>query len=133
MSVLFDNLDRTLEAHLDYRLENQNLIAGNIANVDTPGYTPVALKFERQLNQILDGQQPPEAAVGGKGVWRRGAYPSAEVEFDPHVLPDADGNAVDLDHEMAKLAENTLIYQAVSKAYSRRAALMKYAIQEGNG
>ncbi|MFN3201714.1 MAG: flagellar basal body rod protein FlgB [Bradymonadia bacterium] len=137
MTILFDNLDRTLEAHLDYRLENQNLIAGNIANVDTPGYTPVTLKFERQLNEVLQGETPPEyaggATAGSKMSWRGPAYPRADVEFDPRVLPDADGNSVDLDHEMAKLAENTLIYQAVTKAYTRRAAMMKYAILEGNG
>lgn len=138
MSILFDNLDRTLEAHLDYRLEHLNMITGNIANADTPGYTPVTLKFDQQLQEVLAGQTPPQYAAGVPGRagaigWQGSAYPRGDVEYDPYVLPDADGNSVDLDHEMAKLAENNLMYQAVTKAYTRRAALMKYAIMEGNG
>ena len=46
-------------------------------------------------------------------------------------LPDEDGNSVDLDHEMSKLAENQLLYRATTKVYSKRMVLLKYAIQEG--
>lgn len=119
--VLFDRLGLTLERHLDFRLERGNLLAGNIANVDTPGYRSMELKFDRQLQDLLAGHAPPPGGLRG------------EVEFDPHALPDADGNQVDLDHEMSKLAENQLMYQAVTRAFSKRVALMKYAISEGQG
>jgi flagellar basal body rod protein FlgB len=32
---------------------------------------------------------------------------------------------------MSKLAENQLLYKATTKVYSKRMALIKYAIQEG--
>ena len=40
MKLLFDRLSQTLEHAMDFRLERSNMIAANLANVDTPGYTP---------------------------------------------------------------------------------------------
>ena len=54
-----------------------------------------------------------------------------EVEYDYFSLPNEDGNSVDIDHEMSKLAENQLLYRATTRMYTKRMALMKYAITEG--
>ncbi len=133
MKLLFDRLQGTLEHNLDLRLERSNMLSANVANVDTPGYTPVDLKFDEQLAQFLKGDTP--VGLRKTEVAHRGpdlVAPRGEAEFDFHALPDADGNSVDLDHEMSKLAENQLLYRAMSKVYNKRTALMKYAIAEGN-
>jgi len=133
MKMLFDRLTSTLEHSLDFRLERGNMISGNLANVDTPGYTPVELKFEEQLQDFMSGRNPPQISrtnidhFGTSNIAPRG-----EAEYDFFSLPDADGNSVDLDHEMAKMTENQLLYKATTKIYSKRMALMKYAIAEGN-
>lgn len=132
MKLLFDRLSMTLEHALDFRLERGNMLNANLANVDTPGYTPVELKFDEQLADFLAGRNPPQMQVNE--VNHMGASqiaPRGEAEFDFFALPDADGNAVDLDHEMSKLAENQLLYRATTKVYSKRMALLKYAIAEG--
>jgi len=132
MSLLFDRISATLERHLDFRLERANMIAANLANVDTPGYTPVELKFDQQLERFLEGRLPP--AVRRTDLDHRGEpvnAPPGDVEFDFFALPDATGNSVDLDHEMAKLSTNQGKYRAAAKVYSKRMALLKYAITEG--
>lgn len=132
MKLLFDRLSMTLEHALDFRLERGNMLTANLANVDTPGYTPVELKFDEQLADFLAGRNPPQMRV--TDATHAGASqiaPRGEAEYDYFALPDADGNSVDLDHEMSKLASNQLLYRATTKVYSKRMALLKYAIGEG--
>jgi flagellar basal-body rod protein FlgB len=133
MNMIFDRLTSTLEHSLDFRLERGNMISANLANVDTPGYTPVELTFDQQLADFLGGRNPPQ--VQRTDINHLGATsttPRGEAEYDFFALPDADGNAVDLDHEMAKMTENQLLYKTTTKIYSKRMALIKYAIAEGN-
>lgn len=132
MKLLFDRLSTTLEHAMDFRLERGNMLTANLANVDTPGYTPVELRFDDQLADFLAGRNPPQ--IGRSDATHMGATqiaPEAEPEFDFFALPDADGNAVDLDHEMSKLAENQLLYRATTRVYNKRMAMLKYAIGEG--
>jgi flagellar basal-body rod protein FlgB len=132
-SLLFDRLSATLERNLDYRLERANVIHANLANVDTPGYTPLELKFEEQLRRFLAGEDPEPALEQTEAEHMPGDTRDlrAEPEFDLYSLPDVDGNAVDLDHEMVKLQANQSGYRASTRAYNKRMALMKYAITEG--
>ena len=132
MKLLFDRLTQTLEHAMDFRLERGNMIAANLANVDTPGYTPVNLKFDEQLADFLrETNPPPLSRTLASHVGSSTDAPRGEAEFDYYSLPDQDGNSVDLDHEMSKMAENQLLYRATTKVYSKRMALIKYAIQEG--
>ena len=119
MSLLVDNLSRTLERALDLRLDRQNLIASNLANVDTPGYQPVDLRFEETLRSMLDdrgGGLPPSAA---------------EAFFDPAVTPGADGNGVDLDREMSRSSINSMLYSTALRLHQGRTQLLRLALTEG--
>ena len=131
MKLMFDRLSSTLEHSMDLRLERGNMLSANIANVDTPDYTPVDIKFDEQLSDYLGGKNPPSVRktnVSHMGISSMG--PRGEVEFDYFSLPNEDGNSVDVDHEMSKLAENQLLYRATTRMYTKRMAMMKYAITE---
>lgn len=136
MSVLFDRLTTTLERSLDFRLERGNVISANLANVDTPDYTPLDVQFDEELTRMLNGDKPADIAkTHGRHV---SVAPEpdealARTEFDTYALPNMDGNSVDLDHEMAKMSENQIQYRASTVFYNKRMALMKYAITEGSG
>jgi flagellar basal-body rod protein FlgB len=43
-----------------------------------------------------------------------------------------DGNTVDVDRTMAKLAENTILYNAATKLISRKFKVLKNAIKGGS-
>lgn len=116
---------RALEGGLGALSLRHRVIANNIANSNTPGFKKSEVSFARELAAFL------EAGGGGAGGGAGGA------RFQPRVLrvdttaQRVDGNNVDVEEEMAKLAENTLLYQAVSRRLSGKISLLRLAITEG--
>lgn len=122
--TLFDTGIQTLQKALELRQLRQQVIAGNIANADTPGYHPRRLDFEQELRQAAQGSAPlrqtRERHLGpGKGPDR--VTPRVEVETD----------AVNVDQEMTRLAENQLLYEAAVQALNKKLGLLKYVAQSG--
>ena len=81
---------------LNLRSARQELIASNIANVDTPNY-----KAGTASQHLSSGT--------GENVM------GAPVMFRNVVQPSADGNTVDMDVERAQFADNALRYEASVK------------------
>lgn len=113
---LFDDTLTQLSNALDVRLYKQNVLAGNLANVDTPGYQPADVDFGKAM----------EAADGKRDL------SSAMVEGQSEGA-GLDGNGVDLDQTMVALAENGLQYGAVARTASKKLAILKYVANDGNG
>ena len=63
---LTDRTMAVLQKSLDLRAEKQQVIAGNIANVDTPGYSARKMNFEESLRKAID---TPE--MDGRGHQRQ--------------------------------------------------------------
>jgi flagellar basal-body rod protein FlgB len=124
-----------LNTSLNLRLMNQNVISTNIANADTPGYKAQAMEFESALRDALDvGGALPMAATDGGHVVRRETDPvSAEVYDDPNGVESLDGNTVDRAGEMARLAENQLLYDASVEMLKKKLGMLKYGVTEGGG
>ena len=132
MALIFDRLSGALSHSMDYLLIRNNMISSNMANLDTPGYTPVELKFEEQLKSYLAGNDPMGiATTNDKHISLEAPIEQGEVEFDVYALPDQKGNSVDLDHESAKLSENQVMYKAITGAYNKRNGFLMHAINEG--
>ena len=135
MDAGFDSTIGALNTSLNLRLVNQNVIASNIANADTPGYKAKALDFEASLREALgtgEGQRP-EATQEGH-IQRKATDPvRPEIYDDPNGIESLDGNTVDRSSEMAKMAENQLLYDAAVEMLKKKLAMQKYAISEGGG
>ena len=137
MSLLFDRLSSTMQHAMTYRLQRHNMITANLANIDTPGYTPVELRFEEQRRSYYENDAPHSSTSRGLTTTHTSHFSmddpieQGEVEFDPYSLPDQKGNSVDLDHESSKLAENQLMYRTLITAYNKRVSFMQYAINGG--
>lgn len=59
---------QVLKAKLDYSAERQRLIAQNVANADTPNYTPSELapfSFDRSLQQVMGLAPAGRSMIGG--------------------------------------------------------------------
>lgn len=122
MDVMSDNVSLGLKAALRGLAMRQAAIASNVANVDTPGYKAVRVRFEEQLRRAL---LAGDASVRKEPVREADLLPTAEP-----VLASArnDGNSVDIDQEMVALADTTLRYSAVARLLSERLALMRSII-----
>ncbi|MCS6948878.1 MAG: flagellar basal body rod protein FlgB [bacterium] len=107
----------------------QEAIAHNLANVNTPGYRRLDVPFEEFLRAA---QQPSLRATHP----RHFALPPARLA-SLQAVPDAnapmrpDGNTVDIDHEMAQLAENQIRFHSLSQLVSGRYQSLKLVITGG--
>jgi flagellar basal-body rod protein FlgB len=130
-----DSTVGALNAAMNFRLLNQNVISSNIANADTPGYKAQKLEFEDALRDALqvsgklqmEGDQPEHFIKADPG------HIDPEIYDDPNGVVNQDGNSVDRNTEQVNLAENQIQYDAGAEMLRRKLALMKYAIGEGGG
>jgi flagellar basal-body rod protein FlgB len=110
--ALLDSIDR-LRGSLDYHLARQNILASNLAHVDTPGYKPLDVQrrseFQNVLHATLRATDPRHIGptVDGK------TSPGQVIE-DRSSPAGADGNAVNLDREAVKIASNHMRYDAIA-------------------
>ncbi|MBI5213990.1 MAG: flagellar basal body rod protein FlgB [Nitrospirae bacterium] len=112
-----DKTIKTLEGMLDVATFRQKLLASNIANADTPGYKAKDISFQKELRK----------AVEGPGLKEK----SYEVYEPLSTMPNRDGNTVNLDIEMAKVAENTLTYNTAIQLMTMKVRMMKDVIKGG--
>jgi flagellar basal-body rod protein FlgB len=126
-----------MERALDVQARNQKLIVSNIANMDTPNY--------KAFRMLVDAQLERQSASGaGLSMVRtrtghmsenenQSELPAAErVGYDPYSIR-GDGNTVQLEQEMSNLAENTLMYNAVSRLVADKFKLLQSVIKGGSG
>jgi flagellar basal-body rod protein FlgB len=139
---IFDATLSTLERALDVRLARQAVLAGNVANADTPGFQPKDLDFAAAMAATAPGGT---ALPAPEGVQRAGdvalstagalspAAPDQFVVSVPGAGAGLDGNAVDLDRTLVAVAENALQYGAAAKAAGKKLAILRYAANDGQG
>jgi len=120
--ILTNGAPGALERALDISAYRQQLIASNIANVDTPGYRAKDISFVEELRDATR-----EAAVG--------APASSDAGSTLHEAATGrlrgDGNTVDIDREMLNLSRTAGFYAAGVEMLKKYIALMKTAITEG--
>lgn len=133
---LFSKSDGALEASLNHRLAKQNVLSANITNANTPGYRALGYAFESQLQDALGNSSGLALRVtNGKHILNSGQGADGNVKPDLHVKPTEsvgnDGNTVDVDAEMAELAETQILYRASVEVLNRKFAMMRYGINGG--
>ena len=109
---LFGGTISSLENGLSYATLNQKTIANNIANVDTPNYKAKNVNFKNML------EEEKRSSIS--------AYRTDNRHYDFSITQSApgvssidnlryrnNGNAVDMDEQQAKMAENQIYYNAL--------------------
>jgi len=133
---LFSDTMTVLAKSLNLRSIQHKALASNIANMDTPNYKAVELDVAEKMNKT-------RGLVPGIPLVRTHAD---HIQFRSHradnVKPTAvtapayslraDGNTVDIDRTMGKLAENTLLYDAAAQLISQKFKGLKNVIKGGN-
>ena len=127
--------DKTLKAlttALNFREMRQELISSNVANANTPGFKAKKMDFEEALARALDvdGQMQMGVTDGRHHNVGNGGFNNLEPEVydDPNGVVSENGNTVDVESEMAKMAENKLMYDALVQLINKKMGIMKYAI-----
>jgi flagellar basal-body rod protein FlgB len=114
MNPLTARLDMHAQA-LELLAQRQKVLAGNIANADTPGFQARDFDFAQALAQAR-GQGAALAATAAGHLAAGGApapaVSTAQLAWRTPDQPALDGNTVDLDRERAHFADNALRYEA---------------------
>ena len=105
MFQIFDT--QMLEKSLDASSLRQQVIANNIANLNTPGYQAQSVTFESELREALED--------------------GSEREVRPRVVAQA--FPANVHNEMASLAKNQILYNALSNKISGMFGALKWIIE----
>ncbi len=130
----FDDTMQLLQKVLDLRSRNQQIISSNIANSDTPGYSPASFQFEDQLREALDGGElrPVASRPGHISITPATV---TDVQGELHRTRDQTGigdeNGVQVEQEMIKLSENQILYEAAISMLNKKLAILKYTANDG--
>lgn len=135
---LFDRTLGRLENALDARLLRHNVLAGNLANADTPGFVPREVDFAAAMAQAEAGKAERTAAPAGDVPLSAADGAGPRAAGSPVIpvqgaAPGIDGNAVDVDRALTALAENALQYGATARAAGKKLAILRYVASDGVG
>lgn len=132
--TLFGATQQLLSLSMRLRSMRHEVLAGNIANADTPGYRAKDLDFSAALKAAV----APELQAGADARLQLIAARPAQAAPLPESLireQDTEGkfddNSVDLDRQIASLVENSLSYETSLTLLGRTLANLRYAISEG--
>ncbi|MDD3579743.1 MAG: flagellar basal body rod protein FlgB [Desulfobacca sp.] len=121
---LSDPIVNLLNKAMTFRTRRQEIIATNVANLDTPNYTRQDLDFKTALTSYLNGNgpiglnrtNPHHIPAGGPGL-------SGEVQDTQEQ--------VDIDQEMIKLTQNNLLFHANLQMLIKKLDTLRGAIEGG--
>jgi len=138
MGIQISRAHELMSKALDYRAARQDLIAGNIANEDTPFYRPRDIRFEETLQaeskKIFNEPQVNKLELARTNSAhfssaKEADSSQAQLYYRDGHLARNDGNSVDLDVETTEMTKNSMMFQALTSAVKKEAMLFKSVIQ----
>jgi flagellar basal-body rod protein FlgB len=123
-----DSITSLLGSFLDVQSRRAEVVAGNLANADTPGYVAKELDFADFLKTATSQTFAPTAT----GSANAGSLLSAPRVVDQQATTiGMDGNTVDSNREMSTLAESGMKYLEGTQLLEMRLRTLRTAIREG--
>lgn len=126
-----------LRGRLGYLSERQQVIGQNVANSDTPGFTPSDLKpftiggqagqSQLQLQPVAVSITSPMHLTGLPPKGTSGPYKPRKNADSETTL---DGNSVVLEDEMIKMNETRMNYEAAISFYQKSLGLIRLATKK---
>jgi flagellar basal-body rod protein FlgB len=120
---------------LDAASVRQKVISNNLANVDTPHYKRSEVNFEDAFKQAVE--KSPKRLIGFRtSNMHIPINPVTDINsVQPTIWREndtftrADDNNVDMDVEMAGLAKNELMFNALIESLNRKLSMLKQSIR----
>lgn len=134
---VMDTTMKALAASLNLRQMRNEVIASNIANAETPGHKAKRLDFEKALQRAIDVDRTQTLKtldskhyhVGGGGF----DHLVPALYEDPNGVVSENGNTVNRDEEMVRMADNKIMYDASIQLMKKKLNMLKSLLSsEGN-
>ncbi|MGI6587727.1 MAG: flagellar basal body rod protein FlgB [Peptococcia bacterium] len=124
------NLMNLLEKAMDGSVLRHNVLNNNITNANTPGFKRSDVNFRSSLDEAMKSQLKLKTT-------RPVHFKSSTIMAGAKIIHDqttslrSDGNNIDIDIELANLAENNLYFNSLAHFLSSQLALLRQSISEG--
>jgi flagellar basal-body rod protein FlgB len=120
----------SLRGALDYHLKRHNVLASNLAHVDTPNYAPKDLARTGGFDGAMKvAMTATDAHHIGLPMAPDGS--SFRVVTDKGGSPALDGNGVSVDREAVKIATNDIRYETISALVADELNGLSWAANDG--
>ena len=120
-TMLFDDIHNGIYKVLELRKKQHSLTVGNIANTDTPNYKAKYIRFDELLSEAMnvdDFAMKKTCGTHFGGLRGDSDEPDVtEIEAPPWAM---DGNSVQIEREMIRLRENSVMFNAAVKGIAKR-------------
>lgn len=113
---------RVLERLVQAANIRQRVIASNIANTDTPGYKAKDVRFDNLLGKEI------RLLTSDAKHFSKGSHEVSGNMIMERNLPWGDGNNVELNIEVAKMTENSLMHDAAVRILNAKIKMFRNAI-----
>lgn len=132
MSLSLDKALGVLPSAMLVKAHRAELLASNLANVDTPNYKARDFSFTQALHELEGRSNELKLATTAPSHLTN----KIDKSIKPDLLyripaqPSVDGNTVDPQLERAAFAENTAHYQSTLEFLDRRVASLRKAMSK---
>jgi flagellar basal-body rod protein FlgB len=133
---IFDKTIASLQKALDVRARKHDLTISNIANADTPNYKAFEMVVDEELAKASPLQQPQELTVTNHlhlpaTISNSSFHNLKRAQLSKALTLRGDGNTVNMEKEMASLAENSLMYRVSTQILTKKFEGLITAIRGG--
>ena len=126
--------DPTLDAmgaYMSRLSQRQQIVASNLANIDTPGFKTKDVSFYATMQELLSDSMALRTTRPGHAEGRMPSSLPAQA-FEVEGIPvRADQNNVDLDREMVKLSQTAFGYSLITQMVRSKFRTLSISINEG--
>ncbi len=123
-----------LEQVVNFSQSRHAVLAGNIANLDTPGYHARDLSvddFHHRLKEAIQAQhQPPVGRSPGEMAMQLGRQKLAEVSKDPKSILRHDDGKVNMEEQVTEMVKNQMQHNLALAIMKSQFQLLQVAISE---
>jgi flagellar basal-body rod protein FlgB len=119
-----------LQRMLDLSSFRHKLIVSNVANVTTPGYKSKSIDFDGELKKAIAPRKGRMDVTHPRHIPLKSHRDSPPEVKEKKLDEDSNGvNSVDIDKEMAELAQNSLAYELAAELAGNKFKAVKSAIR----
>jgi flagellar basal-body rod protein FlgB len=124
-----DAIMAALGRQMNRAVQRQAVSAGNLANIDVPGYKTREVPFGDALDREL--ATPPLATTNARHLGGASGDRNPDVKETSGLEERLDGNNVQLDRELLSMSKAAGDFNAAQTILAAKFRLVRYAINEG--
>src|SRR5690554_3347792 len=117
MSIRIDDVNGVHAQALHVRMQRSEILAANLANVDTPGFQARDIDFASAMSRLASGEAVSALAI------------DSPLKYHVPHQASLDGNTVELGVEQAEFSRNSMDFQTSLTFLTMKFSGLKQAIE----